>query len=476
MKKLLLVIIAFLTLGNLHAQEFRIIKGGVTDSLPIPGMSNKTYAFYAPTNYTTDRKWPVVFVFDPKGRGSTTANLFRKAAEEQQYLVASANIDLKAEPIDSIVKTATAMMNSIFSAFPIDPVQVYTAGMGEGAQVASALPLFYKQMAGVMAIGNSFVNREYVDKSNPYMFIAIAGDKDYMVYEMEEYLRFFDDLDFRTDVYYFDGKEDQWPETAVISNAMTGFTLEAIKKGNRVADKDFIQKLYQNEIGYTEQLVRTRNYYEAYEKLDRMEDKYEDFGFEDDIEDRMKELKKTNGYRSQRRDFRQAVTFEKEQQGYYEYTLRTDVMTANFQNIGWWAYQVDELEKLKKSSNEAKSNMAYRLHGYLDFLTKRKFDVIVNSDAPIDIKIFMSVLRTAINKDDPEAYLKIISLAGSDGDYETALLYLEDLLKTGYSNMEALYNIEGTLDLQFTREYNEIIKKYLGESKFYNDGKEPEEN
>ena len=476
MKQLLLVIIAVLTLCNVRAQEFRIVKGGVTDSLPIPGTSNKTYAFYAPTNYSIERKWPVIFVFDPKGRGSTTANLFRRAAEEQQYLVASANINLKSEPIDSIIKTATSMMNSIFSAFPIDPALVYSAGMGEGAQVASALPMFYQKMAGVMAIGNSFVNQQYLNKSNPYMFVAVAGDKDYMVYQMEEYLRFYDDLDFKTDVYYFDGKEDQWPESSVISNAMTGFSLEAIKKGDRSPDKDFIQKLYQNEITYTEQLVRTRNYYDAYEKLDRMEDKYEDFGFEEDIEDRMKELKRTDAYRSQRKDFRLATAFEKLQIEEYEYLLRSDIMTANFQNIGWWAYQVDELEKLKKSSNEAKSNMAYRLHGYLDFLTKRQFDQIVDANIPIDTKIFISVLRTAISKDDPEAYLKIISLAGADGDYDTALLYLEDLLKTGYSDLQRLYNIDGILDLQFTREYNQIIKNYLGEAKFYNDELEQQEN
>lgn len=476
MKKLLLAIIAGITFYNLQAQEIRIIKGGVTDSLPIPGTVDKTYAFYAPSNYSVDRKWPVVFVFDPKGRGATTANLFRKAAEEQQYLVASANLDLTAEPLDSIVKTATSMMNSIFSSFPVDPALVYTTGMGEGAQVASALPLFYKKMAGVMAIGNSFVNRDYVSKDNPYMFIAVAGDKDYMVYEMEEYLRFYDDLDFKTDVYYFDGKEDQWPEVSVVSNAMTGFTLEAIKNGTRTGGHDFIQKLYQSEIDYAEQLRRARNYYDAYEKLERMEEKYEDLGFEDEIEDRMKEIKRSDGFRSQRRDFRQATAFEKEQQAEYEYLLRSDVMTANFQNIGWWAYQVDELEKLKQSSNEARSNMAYRLHGYLDFLTKRQFDAITEANVPIDTKIFISVLRTAIRKDDPEAYFKIISLAGQDGDYETALLYLEDLLKTGYSDVEALYNIEGTLDLQFTREYNELIKKYLGESKFYKKTEAPEEN
>ncbi|MGA8855248.1 MAG: hypothetical protein WB492_13820, partial [Christiangramia sp.] len=344
-----------------------------------------------------------------------------------------------------------------------------TAGMGEGAQVGSALPIIYKQMAGVMAIGNSFVNPEYLNKNNPYMFIGIAGNKDYMVYEMEGYLRFYDDQDFTTDVYYFDGKEDEWPGSSVIYNAMTGFTLEAIKKGKRPKDGEFIQQLYDNEIAYTETLRRTRNYYAAYEKLDRMEDKYEDYGFEDDIKERLKEIKKIDGYRKQRNDFREATAFEKQQQSEYEYLLKSDIMTANFQNVGWWAYQIDELQKLEESSNEAKANMAYRLHGYLDFVSKRNFDEIMKANVPIDAKIFISVLRTAINRKDPEAYLKIISLAGSDGDYETARLYLEDLLETGYSDMESLYNIEGALDLQFTPEYNEIVKKYLGESKFYNE-------
>lgn len=467
MKRLLLAVFTVFTFTSLSAQEYRIIKGGVTDSLSIASGGTDTYALYTPSNYNSGQKWPVIFVFDPKGRGATTANLFRAAAEAQKYLIASSNIDLKSKPIDSIIKTATAMMNTVLNSFPVDPEMVYTAGMGEGAQVASALPLIYKQMAGVMAIGNSFVNPDYIDKSNPYMFIGLAGNKDYMVYEMEDYLKFYDNLNFTTDVYYFDGKEDEWPTTAVVSNAMSGFTLEAIKNGSRAKDQEFIQKLYEDEIAYTETLRRSRNYYEAFGKLERMEEKYEDFGFEEDIEERKKTVKRTDGFKSQRRDFRQAISFEKQQQEEYEYLLVNDIMTVNFQNIGWWAYQVDELEKLQKSSNDAKSNMAYRLLGYLDFLSKREFDSIIKSNASIDTKIFISVLRTAISKNDPEAYLKIISLAGSDGDYETALLYLEDLLKTGYDNMEALYNIDGALDLQFSPEYNKIIEKYLGESKFF---------
>ncbi len=469
MKKFLFLFIALFVCGLSPAQELRVLRGAVTDSLPIAGISDITYSVYIPSNYSGEKAWPTIFVFDPQGRGRNTANLFRTAAEEQQYLVASLNMDLKSKPIDSIVKTATAMINTVITNYPVDQKLIYSAGMAEGAQVASALPLIYKEMAGIMAIGNSFVNPRYINKEQPYMFIGLAGKKDYMVYEMEEYLRFYDDLDFPTDIYYFEGKEDQWPETKVVSNAMKGFTLEALRKGLRPADENFIRKLYEDEIEYVETLRRSRNYYQAYEKLDRMKEKYEDFGFEDAIEDRMKDIKRTDGFKSQRRNFKQAIYFEKEQQDEYEYLLRSDIMAANFNNIGWWAYQVDELEKLKNSNEQAKANVAYRLHGYLDSVSEFEFRNIMKGNYSIDTKIFISVLRTAIRKNDPEAYLKIISLAGGDGDYETALLYLEDLLKTGYSDIDALYNIDGILDLKFTKEYNEIIYKYLGEARYYDE-------
>ena len=471
MRKLILSIFILLSF-NLTAQEFRIKKGGVTDSLIIPGEKNINYSLYVPSDYTPEKEWAVVFVFDPLGRGTNSANLFRKAAEEQQYLVAASNFSLRSRPIDSIIKSATAMMKTVLQTFPVKQSLVYTAGMGEGAQVSSAIAHIYKDMAGVMAVGNSFLNSKYISKENPYMFIGVAGRKDYMVYEMEKYLKFYDDLNFPTDVYYFDGKENEWPEAAVISNAMTGFTLEAIKEGKRERSPEFVRQLFENELEFAESLRRTRQYYSAFEKLDRMEEKYEDFDFEDIIEEKKKDLKKIKGFRTQRSDFRAAIAFEKEKQEEYEYLLETDILTANFQNIGWWAYQVDELEKLKEGNEDAKSNMAYRLLGYLDFVSKKAYDAIMQKDLPIDTKIFISVLRTALNKEDPEAYLNIISLAGADGDQETALLYLEDLLKTGYTNLESLYNIEGALDLRFSPEYNEIIRKYLGESKYFNE--EPE--
>jgi len=74
--------------------------------------------------------------------------------------------------------------------------------------------------------------------------------------------------------------------------------------------------------------------------------------------------------------------------------------------------------------------------------------------------------KTIVDKNDPDAYLSIVKLAGHDGDAETAMLYLEDLLKTGYKDFNKLYEIEGILDLQMSTEFNLLIEEYGGEAKY----------
>lgn len=469
MKKVLLACFIIFLAQQGFSQEYRITKGGVTDSLQFPGNLDETFAVYMPSNYSTDKKWPLIFVFDPEGRGASAANLFRYAAEDQGYLIASANFSLKSEPVDSLGAKALNMMQTLFNSFPIDQNQVYAAGLSEGGQIAGALPIFYKSMAGVMSIGNTWLNEKEVRSGNRYMFIGVAGKKDYMIYVLEDYLKFYDKNNFPTEAVYFEGDEDQWPSADVITNAVTGFSLNAIKNGNRPNEKAFVQRLFDIEMGYAETLRRKREFYSAYQKLEQMEEKYEDLGFEDQIDAKMDEIKEDQAFRDQRRNFNRAVSYEREKQDEFEYLLNLDMVTKNFDNIGWWAYQIDELNKLKESTDQAQSNMAYRLHSYIDFITKREMNAIKGTNAPIDNKVFVNVLRTAIRKDDPEAYFNIIRLAGGDNDYGTALLYLEDLLKTGYSDMESLYEIPNILDLKLTKEYNQLIKKYLGTSKYYNE-------
>lgn len=141
--------------------------------------------------------------------------------------------------------------------------------------------------------------------------------------------------------------------------------------------------------------------------------------------------------------------------------MEEDVALVNFENVPWWNQQVVELRKYQEGNNIAESEMAFRLQGFLWALANKYYATLSQSGASADQRVLTAVLQTIFDKQDPEGYKNIISISAQDGDYEMAMLYLEDLLKTGYKDMEALYDIPGTLDLKLSPDYNAMIKNTL---------------
>ena len=66
-------------------------KGEIVDPVTTLADSEETYALYLPSNYTSERRRPVLLVFDPRSRGKAAADLFRAAAETYGWVVVSSN-------------------------------------------------------------------------------------------------------------------------------------------------------------------------------------------------------------------------------------------------------------------------------------------------------------------------------------------------------------------------------------------------
>ena len=453
-------------LGN--GQELKIPLGTIVDSIPVNDSLENDFAIYLPRNFNEKEEWPIIFVFDPEGRGRATAQLFRTIAEKQSYIIAASNINLKQDSLKNNITKVAPLINRVDGMLAIDREQVFLAGLAEGGQLASALPFIYNNIAGVLAVENSWLNTDYLNTGKEFFFSAIAcDDKNTMnvLIEIEDYL---DRENFPTEInFYSCNGKTEWPNMDVIESAVTGFTLQAIKAGERPADLDLITALYNAEVEYAQVLRRTRNYYQSFEKLKQIEDKYDGFGLEVDLGDQIRDIRRNKAFKQQRRDYRNVVNTEREKQEEYIYYMDADVVTSNFENIGWWAAQVEDLKEQSEKLTGPKQKMASRLLGFLDSLSENYYDSYVNSQVKAKTKIFVSVLRTIFAKEDPKAYLSIIKIAGHDGDHETALLYLEDLLKTGYKDMEGLYDIDGILDLKLSKAYNDKISEYLGKAKYF---------
>lgn len=459
-------ILAFILVNSLAAQELILRKGMVVDSLPVNDSIAETYSLYLPTEFTKEREWPVVFVFDPEGRARTATQLFRQAAEEQGYIIAATNHIEKDSTLLGNVKAGTRLINGVLNYFPVDRDHIYMAGLAEGARVASVMPAIYKNIRGVLAVGDTWINTDFIDKGAKFSFVGMAGYKDYRQNLLEETANFLKKAGMPATTYKFEG-DREWPDFNMISNALGTFTLQSMAAGQRPADLNMVESLYQTELETAEQLRGKMHFYKAYELLEKMEAKYGMYGKKDELQQRMKDIRRSKVYKDQRRQSNRAATSEAELRERYLYFFNEDVYASNFENLGWWSQQIKELEELQEGENQAEVEMAHRVQGLLQELAHNSFRDLSEANAAADPLVFTAILQTIFEKENPQGYLNIISISARDGDYYTALLYLEDLLKTGYDNLEALYNIPGTLDLKMSPEYNKIIQEYLGESKYY---------
>ena len=113
--------------------------GKIMDSIPVSNTSNETFTLYLPTNFETSKESPILFIFDPGGRGRIGVETFIESSRNAPY---ERNFNIAANLFDHI-----------FSRFAIDKDQMILAGFSGGARLAWAIALAAGNLTGVIACG-----------------------------------------------------------------------------------------------------------------------------------------------------------------------------------------------------------------------------------------------------------------------------------------------------------------------------------
>ena len=72
-----------------YADEYK--RGEIVDGMVCASDPTITYAYYLPASYTPEKRWPILYIFDPRQRGAFAAGLFRDAAEQYGWILVSSN-------------------------------------------------------------------------------------------------------------------------------------------------------------------------------------------------------------------------------------------------------------------------------------------------------------------------------------------------------------------------------------------------
>ena len=461
------ILLSFLLFAaSLSAQETVYKKGIVKDSLKISDSLDGTYSLYLPSEFDGRKELPVVFIFDGEGRGLSAARLFRSAAEEQQYiLVSSNNVDPSKELKENFT-AAALLVQEVARTLPIDIESVSMAGLAEGAKVVTTLPLLFEDIQGIIYIGDQSFNFEYLEKKNLKTAIGIVGNQQINIGEMEMAAYQLRNLSIPGQLYVFEGGME-WPQPHMISSALGNLTLEAMRSEKRPLDQKLVNKLYLEDLKMADQLMSAGNYLMAKNFLDDLSIKYDDLIKTQEVKERLRQLDRSDKFSEQQEQYAEMLSKEQRLMDDFLFYYNEDVELANFENLGWWNYQKLQLQELTKGTNKMEAAMAYRLMDMLRKMSDAQLASYEDARAPLEEKLIANMLATVFDQQNFEAYKNIISLSTLDGDFPTALFYLEEMLKNGYKEVDSLYEIEGTLGLKITKDYNWLIKKYLGESRYF---------
>ncbi len=460
MKKILLVLVLGVAFST-TAQKISLKKGSVVDSLRINDSIPESFALYLPKTFDPIKRWPVLFVYDMQGRGRQTVNMFRGAAEKEGYILVSSNSVHDSLPIAKNIRISSRLFSSIGTLLPIDPNRVYTGGFAGGARLAAVIPSFIRSVEGVLLCGATIPNTEVLTTKNPFHVVGIVGNRDFNYPATLSVEKFLNKLRFPNQLLIFDGGQE-WPKTEYLAKAMEIFTLSAMAKNNIARDSSYVDRTFAENLSMVDTLVRTQQPLMAYKLLNETLDVYQPHKNIDSLRERAKTLKRSRAYKNQNRSQNNAFFKESFLKEDYAYYLEEDVRTYNYNNLGWWTYQMEEISKYESHPSAAIQQMGARLRGYVNALIADTIDVVqLAEQVDLEALNLLWMLKTITDPKAYENYLKVITNSALIDDYGTALFYLEELLKNGYTDKAKLYTLENTALLRITPEFNAIVEKYL---------------
>ncbi len=452
-----LVFVLLLITCNTKAQELRLQTGVVTDSIVVPGTED-TYAIYLPKEFTLQKNWPVVFVFDPGAKGKNAISYFIEAAEEYQYVILASNA-VKNGPYQTNLRRAARLVNTINDNFPVDKQRIYLAGLSGGARLAIAIASISDNVAGVIASGAGYTDSSMLIPENKlFALIGMAGNKDFNYLEVKNTVEILQRAKYNAEFVPFEGTHT-WPPAPQVKKALRLFDLKAITQGKLAENDSLVHSFYKKDYKYNIELRNKSYLVWAYNDLLKIRENYRFHVAADSLKEQIKFLEKNENYKLQKNIEELVLDFEERYRNDYLYFLQEDIEAANMDQIGFWDNEVNNIDNFAKSKGREGENMAERLKSFANILAF-EFSTQYNEEEHTNNLLYANIVQVIMKPDNYEPYFKILQYATKKSEYAMALFYLEELLKNDFKDSDRLNNLEGIALLRIMPEYNETLEKY----------------
>jgi len=225
--------------GN-STSEFE--RGKIIEKVACEADETQQYALYLPTTYSIEKKWPILFAFDPAARGTVPLKLFKTAAEKYQYILVC-SYNARNGPWEDMIKAMKALWLDTGRRFSIDTKRIYTTGFSGGARAAAAFPhVITKPVAGIIACAAGLPTQLKAEQVKPSFYYGTVGLEDFNYKEFFRLAKELKQAGVAHIIDVFDGPHN-WAPEEVCGRAMDWMEVAAIKRGIRKNDPNLVEAI-----------------------------------------------------------------------------------------------------------------------------------------------------------------------------------------------------------------------------------------
>jgi len=438
-----------------EAPPLKVSIGEMVEGISCASDPTQTYTLYIPSSYSNDRQWPVLLVFDPRGRSLLAAELFRTAAETYGWIIVSSDNTRSDGPMEPNTIALQALWPEIHERLPTDFDRIYAAGFSGGAAVAYVLSRATRELAGIIACGGRHFP-EYLEGNDVPIFVT-AGSLDFNYREMHLLDDFLEKQGNPHRLAIFEGTHS-WMPSSVAGEAVEWFEVVAMQRDLREADSELVSSLLAADMAAAEALVAGGRELDAARRFREIQQIYEGLADSAAARGRAKEIETTAGFREQAKVFKKSNAFERrcdESVNNGLAALRSSDIPSPLARLAR-DFQIDDLQQRAKQREPmglAAQRCLNGLYTGLSFYVPRD-SAAVGRYAHAATAYELAVM---IREDNPVIWYNLACMRARLGRDEAAMEALGKALDTGFNRTELLDSDEDLDSLRDRDDFKQLL-------------------
>ena len=446
-------------------QTESIPRGQIVERIEALNDSSQSYALYLPSNYTSNRKWPVLYAFDPGGRGRIPVERFKTAAEKYGWIVVGSN-NSRNGPWDLAVNAWNAMQTDTHQRFAIDDERMYATGFSGGARAATRVAVACKCLTGVIASGAGFPPDLAPSPAMRFVFFGAAGVDDFNFPELKALEEPLTKAGISHRIQTFDGRHE-WPPESVTTAAVEWMELQAIKAGKRPRDEGLISAMWQQLLTDAKTNEESKNYYEAYRIYLDLVQSFKGLRDVAQIEKKVNELGDSREVKTAIREEQLQIKKQRDLEGQLSSLIAGRVgkdpvneSEEDFNSSNLLPKILSDLRKQSKAPEDSTQRRVARrvLDGLLIGLVEQGISLLqTEKNYAESIKRFK--LATEVNPDRSGAFFYLAWAYAASGDKKKSLQFLSKAVEKGFSDTAMITANKAFDSIRNDPEYQQIIAR-----------------